>query len=212
MAVLRRTLSEDELRRADRFHFDTHRRRFLARRGVLRAILAEYLAREPRGLTFGYGPHGKSYLAAGSDERSPSFNLSSSQGLALLAVSRRQALGIDVERIGLSLPADDLAARFFSPCEREMLRGVPEELRARAFYACCTRKESYVKARGTGLALDLSCFDVSVDPREPARLIATHDDPADAARWTMGELDPDPDFAAALVVSGGPYRLWRGEW
>ena len=42
-------LAEDERRRAARFHFDRHRRRFIVSQGALRALLGRYLDKRARG-------------------------------------------------------------------------------------------------------------------------------------------------------------------
>ncbi len=55
-------LTADEVTRADRFHFDRHRRRFIVRRGVLRLLLAEYLERQPEELRFEEGEKGKPFV------------------------------------------------------------------------------------------------------------------------------------------------------
>ncbi|MEL7244923.1 MAG: 4'-phosphopantetheinyl transferase superfamily protein [Cyanobacteria bacterium J06573_2] len=55
-------LSEDELVRARRFHFEQHRQRFIAGRGILRSILGSYLNIEPSQINFGYEPRGKPFL------------------------------------------------------------------------------------------------------------------------------------------------------
>ena len=55
-------LCEEELVRAERFRFPFLRRRFVAGRGALRAILAEYLSVEPQKLTFSYSAYGKPSL------------------------------------------------------------------------------------------------------------------------------------------------------
>src|SRR4051812_16475273 len=53
------TLSADERQRADSFRFEKLRRRFIIGRGVLRALLGQYLGRAPGNLAFDYGPNGK---------------------------------------------------------------------------------------------------------------------------------------------------------
>jgi hypothetical protein len=63
-------------------------------RGVLRALLARYLDRDPRALRFVLGPHGKPALR-GEGLR---FNLSHSGPLMLVAVSAGRNVGVDVER------------------------------------------------------------------------------------------------------------------
>src|SRR5262245_47390432 len=60
--ALRRTLTGDELTRAERFRFPVHRARFIAARGALREILGGYLGVEPTRLRFSYNLWGKPFL------------------------------------------------------------------------------------------------------------------------------------------------------
>ena len=57
-------LDPDERARAARFHFDVHRNRFTAGRGLLRLLLGRLLERPPAELRFGYGVKGKPFLAS----------------------------------------------------------------------------------------------------------------------------------------------------
>src|SRR5436309_1361860 len=57
------TLAPDEKARAVRFRFQQHRERFIIARGLLRAMLGRYLKIKPESLSFGYGAHGKPFLA-----------------------------------------------------------------------------------------------------------------------------------------------------
>ena len=66
VARLRALLAPDETARADRFHFDRHRRRYLVGRGVLRRLLGAYLGRSPEALRFEYGEREKPRLAGRS--------------------------------------------------------------------------------------------------------------------------------------------------
>ncbi|NJO08000.1 MAG: 4'-phosphopantetheinyl transferase superfamily protein, partial [Chloroflexaceae bacterium] len=75
-----------------------------------------------------------------------------------------------------------------------------------AFFVGWTRKEAYIKARGAGLALSLKQFVVSLTPAAPARLLATHDDPAEHTRWTLADLPPIPGYAAALAAAGNDWH------
>jgi 4'-phosphopantetheinyl transferase len=84
----------------------------------------------------------------------------------------------------------------------EVFRSIAAEQRDAAFFACWTRKEAFIKAVGEGLSMPLDRFDVTLRPGEPARLLATRGDPAQASRWTLRELDPWPGWLAALAVEG----------
>jgi len=57
------TLVPLERERAMRFHFDVHRNRFIAGRGLLRVVLSQYLKTKPGRLEFVYGANGKPSLS-----------------------------------------------------------------------------------------------------------------------------------------------------
>jgi 4'-phosphopantetheinyl transferase len=167
---LEATLSPDEISRADRFHFPRDRARFVAGRGILRALLGAYLKREPPSLNFRYGPQGKPELEQNRGD-SIHFNLSHKEGLGVYAFARQRHLGIDVEAIATDFPGEDIARRFFSPGELQELAGLSPDQRAKAFFLAWTRKEAYIKARGQGLHIKLDSFDVTLTPGGPARFL-----------------------------------------
>jgi 4'-phosphopantetheinyl transferase len=207
-----RSLSQDERARASRFHFPRDQERFITTRGLLRAILGGYAGLEPAELTFDYSSFGKPSLAPAHGGHGLRFNLSHSGGLALLGITRGREIGIDVERFRPDLATDKIARSFFSPREVSELLALPADARPAAFFACWTRKEAFVKARGEGLSFPLDQFDVSLAPGEPAALLATHGDPQEAQRWTLMELDAGPGYAAALAVEAGSRKLLCWQW
>ena len=207
---LEATLSADEIQRADRFHFQGHKDRFIAAHGCLRDILARYHHWEPGQLTFSANDHGKPALSADPSEHKMDFNLSHSGDLALVAVTWERKVGVDLERIRQGISAQVIAQQYFSKSEVAELLGLPSEQREIGFFNCWTRKEAYIKAQGLGLSLPLESFDVSLAPNEPAILRATRPDPQEAARWALLALEVSPDYAAALAVQdqGLEFRFW----
>jgi 4'-phosphopantetheinyl transferase len=85
-------------------------------------------------------------------------------------------------------------------------------LQCQAFFHCWTRKEAYIKARGEGLSLPLDQFDVSLVPGEPAAVLGIRQDPSEASRWSLQELDPAPGYAAALAVEAHGLHLACWQW
>jgi 4'-phosphopantetheinyl transferase len=207
--VLLASLSDDEHRRAARFHFAEGRNHYIAGRGMLRQILARYLGIAPGDLRFGYNRHGKPCLQGEARLR---FNLSHSRGLALYCVALDREVGVDVEFMRPDFACTSIAERFFSANEVAVLRELPDAERVAAFFRCWTRKEAYIKARGKGLAIPLDHFDVSLRPDEPAELLDDRDRPTETGRWRMDGLDPGAEFAGALAVEGHNWRLRRGDW
>ena len=195
-------LSADERRRADRFRIGDLRRRFVAGRLLLKAVLGAYLDCLWGTVEFSYGPHGKPRLAEAFASGGLEFNLAHSHELALVALTKGCAVGVDVEAIRPMRDAERIIRRFFSPSEQAEFLALPEAERLAAFFRGWTRKEAFLKATGTGLATELDAFDVTLGPDEPAALLRVDDDPSGPARWSLHDLDSRPGFAAALAVSG----------
>jgi 4'-phosphopantetheinyl transferase len=132
--------------------------------------------------------------------------------MILIAITIGREVGVDVERIRTDLDLDSIAARFFSASEYKILASLAGPARYEAFFACWTRKEAYLKARGVGLSLPLDQFDVSFLPNEIPRLLATRPDPAEARRWRIQALDLSGDYAAALAAPGSTWKLKCWNW
>ena len=209
---LRQTLAPEERTRASRFRFATDRTRFVASRGTLRAMLGRYLGREPGAIRFAYNAYGKPILVEEPEDGPIQFNVTHSQDLALYAFTSGGDIGIDLEKITTKVKDyEQIARRFFSAAEVQELLAVPLEQRQEAFLTCWTRKEAYVKARGLGLSLVLSDFDVSLTPGTPARLLSTREKGQEASAWALHALAPDPGYIAALAVpsSISTIRCWQ---
>lgn len=214
LARLAALLDADERARAARFHFEVHRDRFTAGRGLLRLLLGRLLERPPAELRFGYGVKGKPFLVgsgpgAGADLR---FNLSNSANGVLIAVAHERELGADIEALRPLSDADALVERFFAPGEREVFRGIAPEARLPCFYSGWTRKEAYVKARGDGLSLPTTEFEVVLAPGEPARLVRFDREPEEVGRWSFAAFEPARGFLGALAVEGGAPELRTRFW
>jgi 4'-phosphopantetheinyl transferase len=206
------SLSTDEKTRAERFYFQRDRERFITAHGVLRAVLGLYLNRAPKCLSFCASPHGKPALAWESGGDALRFNMSHSHGMALYAFARGREVGVDLEFIRRDVEVEQIAERFYSRRETGTLLALPADSQKYAFFLGWTRKEAYIKARGEGLSLPLDQFDVSLIPGEPAALLSTRPDPEDALRWSLQELFPATDYAAALAMEGPNESLACWQW
>lgn len=200
-------LSLDDRARADRFRFDSDRRKFCVARASLRLILARYLKVKPGRLKIDTGEYGKPYFADQNATQGLRFNLSHSHQLALMAITRDREVGVDVEYMRPNFVSDEVAGHFFSPAEAQELRSLPFELKTQSFFNCWTRKEAYIKARGEGLYCALDQFDVSLLPGTPAMLLNSRIDAKEVSRWSFQDLSAGPGYTATLAVERESSRL-----
>jgi 4'-phosphopantetheinyl transferase len=194
----RSLLSEDEISRMQRFHFEKDRQNFIFCRSMLRILLASYLGSSPAELRFAYSAHGKPSLATSSDGLE--FNLSHSNGNLLAAIALDRKVGVDIECLNRDLNVLEISRRFFSATEKHAIEILPEDLQHEAFFSCWTRKEAFVKARGEGLSLSLDCFDVSIIPENEAVSLATRPEASAASGWALHSLNCFPGYRAAVAV------------
>jgi 4'-phosphopantetheinyl transferase len=208
----RQVLPSDELERAGRFYFAEHRRKFIIAHGAMRRLLSRYVNVPPKELEFVYGPKGKPEFSPIQNPDQIKFNLSHSEDLALLAVSRNQELGVDVEFVKADFGGLEIAERFFSAGEVQTLFALDVAEQNQAFFACWTRKEAFIKAVGEGLSLPLDSFDVVFAPGAKPALTRVEGNPDETSRWCMYDIPAGAEYKAALVIEGQSHRLVYGRW
>lgn len=193
-------LSKEERERAGRFVLERDRRRFITARGYLRHFLAQYLACEPEQVSLRHDAGGRPALVPPPGEVELRFSVSHSHELALFAFSYSHRIGIDVERMRPIPDVESIVQDAFSPRELAAWRVLSEDLQQEAFFHGWTRKEAYLKAVGVGLAWPPNRIEVNLEPGEGARLLSVHDDPGEAAGWSLVTLYPAAGYVGALAV------------
>lgn len=194
-------LTDEERAQQQRFYFERDRHRYLVTRALVRTVLSKYAPIAAPDWVFSKNDHGRPEIA--NDHalaRTLSFNLTHTHGLIILAVTREQAIGVDAENISVRQPTLGIADRFFSAEEVAELHTVPANGQNERFFHYWTLKESYIKARGMGLAIPLDQFGFHF-PHATQVGIKIHPQlNDDAARWRFWQLQPSADFLAALCV------------
>ncbi|HET7454051.1 MAG TPA: 4'-phosphopantetheinyl transferase superfamily protein [Solirubrobacterales bacterium] len=178
-------LPPQERERAESFLREGAGRRWVAARWALRRTLAGYLGRETVEIALETDRQGKPRLRDG-DGGGLRFNLSHSGGLALVAVTERRAVGVDVETIAPRQNLVALAERSLPAEEAAAVRAAAPERRLDAFYTAWVRHEARLKCLGTGLGA-----------------------PAPPAATSIAPVDAAPGYAAAVAVLDsdiGPLR------
>lgn len=163
--TIRSWLPQDEIDKVDRYIQQSAQVQGLMVRGYLRAILSQHGKLKPNEWQFEYGEKGKPCLTAAQFAHSGiTFNLSHSGDWLLLAIVQQPRemlpleLGVDIERCRSGTNIHSILNHYFSEPETAALLALPCEQQRDRFFDLWALKESYIKAKGLGLALSLKSF------------------------------------------------------
>lgn len=212
-AARRALLSPDEIARADRFVREVDRIKFTAARSALRIILGGLLDRPPESVVFEYSGRGKPSLCP-TMAGGLTFNLSHTDGCAMIAVSRDRDIGIDVEVVRPAFEIDATARWVFTPHEQEQFFALPESERRAVFFAHWTRKEAYLKGVGLGIGGGLTGTTIeplsATTPGSLCRVSSLPD--AHPSEWIVRDAEAPVGYAAAVAAQGEAWTLEHVDW
>ncbi len=144
---------------------------YITAHSLLNQVLIDKLQVKLPQLEFIINPHGKPFLSPTLFTASKLyFSLSHSQGVAAVALCTGSEIGLDIEDNSRKSPEAclKLARRFFSESENKYLDPAvnsTEELREK-FFRLWTLKESFLKARGTGINTSLKEISFTILPSD----------------------------------------------
>ena len=201
LAAYRLLLSEEEQRKQIRFNCERDRHRYLVTRAMQRTVLSSYADIAPSAWRFTVNDYGRPSIAAEhAGARGIEFNLSHTDGLVAMGVTRERSIGVDVENIRAREVDIAIADKYFAPEEVLALRTLPDEKQKQRFFEYWTLKESYIKARGMGLAIPLRCFAVHLEGRGRIRLTPEPGLRDCAEHWVFWQLSFDHEYLAAVCA------------
>lgn len=192
-------LNDEEKDKAGRFKFTKDRVNFETGKIMLRILIGAYLGIEPKEVNFSHGLYGKPFL---KNDHELKFNLSHAGNVLISGFSIGHDIGVDVEYNKMNIELAEIASHFFSKKEYDLLMQLPQGKRLSAFYSCWTRKESFIKAKGSGLSIPLSKFDVSLSTGDKAAI--THIDKSlndNLSNWDMKAFMYGDDYTCAALVN-----------
>lgn len=145
-------LDDVERHRAARFVRADIRQRYVLTHGGVRAVLSRYLGVKPDVVALDRGATGKPFLSRELRGRSAiTFNLSHAHDRAIIAVSKTQEVGVDLESVRSNVEVAKLSKRYFTCAEHTAIMQATEEQRATRFFRYWVAKEALLKAQGIGL-------------------------------------------------------------
>lgn len=193
-------MTADEQARCVRFVRDVDRRTFAITRALVRQTLSRHAPTAPLDWRFVTNDHDCPFVVPEQAGAPPlHFNVSHTDGLVALAVTRGHRLGVDVERV-TRVVTEAVAERHFAPAEVRDLRALPAADQPRVFFEYWTLKEAYIKARGMGLALPLDAFAFALRLPDPPTIsfVPGFDDVPE--RWQFWQAWPTAAHRLSLAI------------
>lgn len=199
-------LDEGERAANARFLVERKRHEHLVTRVLVRTVLGERLGAPPASLRFVENAHGRPLLAPPATLR---FNITHTEGWVGVLVSAEHELGCDVEALARAPTLLRLAPTVFADAELAALRALPEAEQPERAVRLWTLKESYIKARGMGLALSLKGFAFHLGPGNSVTLDVAPALGGDGARWRFETTIRDGYVISTAVEQGAPAVVHR---
>jgi len=189
-------LSAAERARAARFGRDDLRDRYIVGRATLRMLLGRRLGRAPAAVVIERGTRGRPFAA---DANGLDFNVSHTEGVALIGMTVGVRIGVDVEHAARQLNVEGVARKFMAPLEQRRLADLEPDARRRALLRLWTCKEAMSKATGDALSAPFRHLRVETDA---GLRLAEGPPPYGPADWRLLSVAMPGGFL-------GTVALWR---
>ena len=150
-------LSKNEVTRCNQFLQESDKIRYICNHRFVRNVLSLYLNIAASKINFDLEPRGKPFIK----NSNLFFNYSYRASHGLLAISKNQAVGVDIEKMK---PLQDILtfSEFsFSEQEKEIIFKSENKKNVETLFTFWTFKEAIIKLLGIGLNADLTKIDLS---------------------------------------------------
>lgn len=202
LAAMYALLNPAERERADKISVRQVQDEFIAGRGLLRTLLGAATRTSPQALVLETKHNGKPCL---TESFALEFNVSHSECLIVIALSRAAPVGVDVEFVSEEFAQAeeliDIARESFSAEELAAITRTPQgPARLLAFYDAWTRRESVAKADGRGIASVLKYHVDAADEFGECRVsLQSTTDASRNVTYFVQALDTRPQYRCAIA-------------
>jgi len=194
---LKKFLSGDEIKKADRFKFTKDSQSYIISRSFLRNILSENTNIKPAEIKFSYTETGKPFIEYSKIH----FNLSHSGDRCIIAVSMTAETGVDIEKVRDSEDLIKVAGRYFSETEIIYLKKFQGKEVTDNFFRIWTLKEAFIKAIGEGLSFPLKDFSVTDRTGNIPVLSFNNASAHSEKNWSLQILENESGYVSSLAIN-----------
>lgn len=199
-------LDHSERTRLERFYFERDNKLYKLSHCMLRWVLSNYTGQRPEQHQFDINNYGKPSLKGNTDI---SFNLSHSNGTAVIALGKNQQLGVDLEQINYQKEIHNILDNYFHPNEIFQFKALNNTQKNALFFKLWTLKEAYIKASGMGLSIPLNAFnfDCTKAPNLDVFFTSTLNEKTSHWQFSLFESEQYDNFLTAVAVQSNYVKI-----
>jgi 4'-phosphopantetheinyl transferase len=174
---------------------------------ALKNILSFYLKCSMKKIKFFHNKFQKPFLLRNSS--AIEFNFAHSHNVAILALSKDNSLGVDIEKIKNLEQQQAIEDLFLTPNESRWLSRLPNSYRLEGFYRLWTAKEAFIKAIGKGFYFDPKNIDFYMPKNIINNIIYSS---KEYNGWTLKNFIPLDGYMAALCSEKAAKVISQFKW
>ena len=126
--------------------------------------------------------------------------MSHSNELGVVAFSKKNPVGVDVEEIKELCDLHGVVELCLSDYEKSWFCAIPEDMQTDVFYKIWTAKEAFIKAVGTGLSFPIAEVEFALKGIDELKLYRVKGKAATSVKWRLFSFQPFPNYAGSLVT------------
>lgn len=211
LACYHEMLNEQERAQQKRFVFNRHKHQYLMTRVMIRVVMSLYVnAVAPSEWRFKKNKYNKPYIDNYLSPIELRFNISHTDHMIVIAVTRHSEVGVDVEYLYRKNRTVDIAKAYFSATEFTQLQLLDENERHRRFYDLWTLKEAYIKACGMGLSIPLDQFSYHFPAPEKIQIAFDPVRDDHPSHWKFWQIKPSTSHIVSLAIQ--KHQLGSSYW
>lgn len=192
-------LSFEEKEKAGKIRALTERDLYIIARARLRELLAFHLNTYPSFIEFEYGLSGKPFV---KDLKGIQFSVAHTKNTVAIGLTRNAEIGLDIEHLDRVFSIDKLSGIIFSPNELNLFHSAKKEEQQEAFINCWTRKEAFIKARGSGFRFPLDQLEVTFLKGQKVEIVNTGWSVHEREGWFVESFDLPGNYRGAVAAHG----------
>ena len=187
-------LSKEEQNRYNAYINESDKIRYIGNHRFVRQVLSKYLNILPAQVQFSQTAMGKPYV----ENSGLFFNYSYRGDFGILALSRNEEVGVDIEKMRILQDIPTFTEFCFSEKEKQIIFKSDKEKFQETLFIFWTFKEAIIKSLGVGLNVDISEIDLSDFFYKELNALAYDGGNA----YTIKNIDAPQGFMAAFAMKG----------